>query len=100
MTATNASRAATLLIGGLLVLAGYLLGVSQRPAWSQDRPAENAANDDAPAAAPTAVIGAIGVSIPPSGAALVRGADGNAYVVDSRGLFVRASQSGKPLPLK
>ena len=33
------------------------------------------------------------------GAALVKGRDGYAYVVDSRGLYVRAAQSGKPLAL-
>lgn len=41
----------------------------------------------------------IGVSIPAQGAALVKGADGNAYVIGVNGVVIRAANRGKPLPL-
>lgn len=43
--------------------------------------------------------GAIGVSIPNGGAAVVKGSDGNAYLISQRGVFTRVSQAGKNLPL-
>lgn len=86
------SKAAYMLAGGALVMAGYLIGAGQGAAEAQE-PKDEARQVEAAGCT-------IGVSIPNGGGALVKGADGNAYVVDQRGLYVRASQAGKPLPLE
>ena len=112
------SKAGLVLAGGALALAGYFFGTTQTsaPAVAQTAAPDGVAVQiapapDAPGAAPGAPAiaighdadggfhGVVGVTIPSGGAALVKGKDGNAYIVDSKGMFVRASQSGKPLPL-
>ncbi len=107
------SKTGFVLVAAVVAVAGYLVGAaqSQVPANAQAvAPAEPGAGaaPNPGAAAPGVAIGqepdagmhgVIGVSIPNGGAALVKGKDGNAYIVDGRGMFVRASQSGKPLPL-
>ncbi len=92
MTRTTQSRFGMFLAGGLFATIGFLLGQSPSPmALAQ---VEGEAKVDA-----GGMSGAIGVSIPNGGAALVKGKDGFAYIVDTRGVFVRAAQSGKGLQL-
>ena len=87
------SKIGLILAGGALMMAGYFAGQSQPHALAADGDQPPKVDTD------TGLSGALGVPIPNGGAALVKGRDGNAYVVDSRGVFVRASQTGKPLPL-
>ncbi|MEX2216094.1 MAG: hypothetical protein WD768_18425 [Phycisphaeraceae bacterium] len=93
------SGASMLLAAGALLLAGYWLGASQPASTvvAQDTAAAAGDAKDAAEAAFSSV--PMGVSIPNGGAAVVKGRDGYAYIVDSRGIWVRAAQSGKPLPL-
>ena len=105
----STSKTGLLLIAAMIAAAGYMLGAAHSPAPLHAQAVAPAEPAPAPGvAAPGIAIGGdadsgmqgvIGVSIPSGGAALVKGKDGNAYVVDTRGMFVRASQSGKPLPL-
>jgi len=93
---SSPSRIGYLLAGGALVVAGYFAGNSHQAtiAADNDRPVKQDVDTGV-----TTGHSAMGVSIPNGGAALVKGKDGMAYIVDSRGVFVRASQSGKGLEL-
>lgn len=83
------NKAMTLLAAGALVLVGYFLGsMNGTQAHAQNAAAE-----------PRITSGALGVSIPSGGAAVLKGSDGNAYIVSQRGLYTKVSQAGKDLPL-
>lgn len=88
-----ASRIGMFLAGGALAAASFLMGQSQSPT------AHAQADGDAKVEAADGSGIAFGVTIPNGGAALVKGKDGYAYIVDTRGVFVRAAQSGKGLVL-
>ena len=75
--------------GAALLMAGYFIGSGQQAQVAHAQQANQAADNR----------GAIGVSIPNGGAAVVRGKDGFAYVVKDNGMFIRASKSGKHLEL-
>lgn len=90
---TQSSKAMTLLAAGALVLVGYFLGsMNQSRAVAQDAAAAEPVK-------PQMSSGAIGVTIPNGGAAVVKGSDGNAYLISQRGVFTRVAQAGKSLPL-
>jgi len=88
VTTWTPSKLGYVLAGGAIAAAGFFFGSSQTtPLHAQQDGAAHAQG------------GAFGVSIPNGGSALVKGKDGFAYIVDSRGVYVRAAQSGKGLEL-
>ena len=93
MTTPTQSRIGMFLAGGTLAAACFLMGQSQSPT------AHAQVDGDAKVEVAGGNGTNFGVTIPSGGAALVKGKDGYAYIVDTRGVFVRAAQSGKGLAL-
>ena len=88
MTRFSPSKLGCFVAGACIAATGFFMGASQSPTVLAQPAVE---------AAPPG--GAFGVTIPNGGSALVKGKDGFAYIVDSRGVYVRAAQSGKGLEL-
>ncbi len=99
------SKFGCFMAGACIAGAGFFFGASRTPALHAQSAVTAAAPSpaSAPGGAATAVVETsgrpFGVSIPNGGSALVKGKDGYAYLVDSRGVYVRAAQSGKGLEL-
>lgn len=81
--------------GACVAAAGFFFGASQTPTLN----AQPAATPAEPGVAAVESRQPFGVSIPNGGSAVIKGKDGFAYIVDSRGVYVRAAQSGKGLEL-
>ncbi len=94
------SKASLIIAAAALLLAGFWAGAARHSnsAIAQEAAAAQATDAKAEAVG-TASSTPLGVSIPNGGAALIKGRDGYAYVVNSQGIWVRAAQSGKPLAL-
>jgi hypothetical protein len=89
---TLQSKAMMMFAGGALMLAGYFIGVSNNSPVAHAQAAKQIQNSNANG-------GVIGVSIPSGGAAIVKGKDGKAYVVQPSGLYIQVSKAGKHLEL-